>query len=823
MQVSWNSQPAFHSPCRSRVSPTHPLSALQYRELQGAESSEFLQCFPTGVQYLAGGVESGFTHVERDSWPTRLLHIKGRRNVRVLEVPLSLSSLNSGDVFLLDAGLTLYQWNGGEASRAEKAKGAQIAQCIKDDERGGRAALRLLAEGDSSPEMVAFLALLGYSGAPDKVVIATADEGGADDAADVAAAAPRLYKQPPGGSIAANNEITARPLERSLLDPAAVCVLVSGGAAYAWVGKRAGAEDKKRALVTAGEAAAAAGLSAQASLKVVKEGTEPALFTQAFHRWAAISLPTPEQLGRTPSGTIRRASEVVDVEALVRSAKRAAADDNADGDAQVVEQPGSGELTVWRIENFERAPVPKEQYGQLYSGDSYVILYTYKDGSNRPAAFIYFWQGRDSSADERAAAALQAKALDDSMGGYPVQVRVVQGSEPAHFHKLFGGHMVVHTGGVASGFKNANQASTDNAGSATALYHVRGTTAFNTHAVQVVSKAGSLNSGDCFVLLVPRTKAAVWQGKYSSPEEQACAQGVATRLAPLYGLPNGAEGVSVAEGQEPDWFWEALGGKGEYAAVDGDAPPPSQAPRLFQLCDAAAGGMGVRCEEVFNYSQDDLCDDDVMLLDVGNTVFLWVGNGATENEKASSQQLAERYIAAASAADGRSPDTPVLSVRAGAEPPMFKCHFIGWDDTKAAAFVDPALMRQNSLAEAAAKVVAEKEAAAAAASAKAAAAVAALELQRKEKAQPVAEAADAAPASAPAPVGRASVTVPPGSKIVPLAQLKELREDSGLDLTAKETYLSDAEFAQALGCSKADFAKLPKWKQGDAKKKAGIY
>ena len=789
----------------------------QYRELQGAESSEFLQCFPTGVQYVAGGVESGFTHVERDSWPTRLLHVKGRRNVRVLEVPLSLSSLNSGDVFLLDAGLTLYQWNGGEASRAEKAKGAQIAQSIKDDERGGRAVLHLLAEGDASPEMVAFLGLLGYTGSPDKVVIASADEGGADDAAEVASA-PRLYKQPQGGSIAANCEITVRPLERSLLDTSAVCVLVSGGAAYAWVGKRAGADDKKRALVTAGEAAAVAGLPKQAGLKVVKEGTEPALFTQAFHRWAAISLPTPAQL-RSPSGSIRRASEVVDVEALVRNAKQAAAEDAV----EVVEQPGSGELSVWRIENFERAVVPKEQHGQLYSGDSYVILYTYKDGSNRPAAFIYFWQGRDSSADERAAAALQAKALDDSMGGYPVQVRVVQGSEPAHFHKLFGGSMVVHSGGVASGFKNSTQASTDNAGSATALYHVRGTTPFNTHAVQVGPQAASLNSGDCFVLLVPGAKNAVWQGKYSSPEEQACAQGVAARLAPLYGLPAGSVAMSIGEGQEPAWFWEALGGKGEYAAVDGDAPPPSQAPRLFQLCDAAAGGMGVRCEEVFNYSQDDLCDDDVMLLDVGNTVFLWVGNGATENEKASSQELAERYIAAAAAADGRSPDTPVLAVRAGAEPPMFKCHFIGWDDAKAAAFVDPALQRQNSLAEAAAKAQADKEAAAAAASAKAAAAVAALELQRKEKAQPAAEAAAEAPASAPAPVGRASVTVAPGTKVIPWAQLKELREDSGLDLTAKETYLSDAEFKQALGCTKADFAKLPKWKQGDAKKKAGIF
>ena len=43
------------------------------------------------------------------------------------------------------------------------------------------------------------------------------------------------------------------------------------------------------------------------------------------------------------------------------------------------------------------------------------------------------------------------------MGGYPVQVRVVQNKEPPHFFKIFEGMMVVHDGGIASGFKNSEQ------------------------------------------------------------------------------------------------------------------------------------------------------------------------------------------------------------------------------------------------------------------------------------------------------------------------------------------------------------------------------
>lgn len=64
-----------------------------------------------------------------------------------------------------------------------------------------------------------------------------------------------------------------------------------------------------------------------------------------------------------------------------------------------------------------------ERYGQFYGGDSYVLLYAYKDKQGREAWIIYFWQGRDSTKDEIGASALLAKELDDSMGGAPVQVR----------------------------------------------------------------------------------------------------------------------------------------------------------------------------------------------------------------------------------------------------------------------------------------------------------------------------------------------------------------------------------------------------------------
>ena len=48
--------------------------------------------------------------------------------------------------------------------------------------------------------------------------------------------------------------------------------------------------------------------------------------------------------------------------------------------------------------------------------------------------------------------------LDERLGGQPVQVRVVEGKEPAHFMAIFGGKMKIFQGGKGSSFdKEGNQ------------------------------------------------------------------------------------------------------------------------------------------------------------------------------------------------------------------------------------------------------------------------------------------------------------------------------------------------------------------------------
>lgn len=127
------------------------------------------------------------------------------------------------------------------------------------------------------------------------------------------------------------------------------------------------------------------------------------------------------------------------------------------------------------------------------------------------------------------------------------------------------------------------------------------------------TSAKNLNSGDSFVLLND-TSAVIWHGKLCNQDEKSFAEFLAKKLA-------GEKNVTVMnEGSETPEFWEKLGGKAEYPKI-GDISNPELPARLFQITDSVTGGHGINVVEIFNYDQEDLCDDDVMLLDTYREVY----------------------------------------------------------------------------------------------------------------------------------------------------------------------------------------------------------
>lgn len=137
------------------------------------ETQLFLSYFKTGIFYLEGGVESGFKHVEPKTYEKTLFIVKGKRYPRVWKVELKASSLNEGDVFILDLGMKLFFWPGKEANVNEKVKGMEIVFNIKNGERGAHPQV-FYPRDDQEAEKV-FWAELG--GKPDKINPPIEDEG----------------------------------------------------------------------------------------------------------------------------------------------------------------------------------------------------------------------------------------------------------------------------------------------------------------------------------------------------------------------------------------------------------------------------------------------------------------------------------------------------------------------------------------------------------------------------------------------------------------------------------------------------------------------
>lgn len=217
---------------------------VQYREVSGYESERFLSYFTPGIRILEGGVASGFHHVKPEDYKPRLLHIKGRgNNVRVTEVPLSHTSLNSGDVFILDAGLRIFQWNGKSGGPGEKRKGAVLSGAIKD-EREGRPTLTVHEEGDS--DLGDFWKILGGEGP-----VKSAAEGGSDDAP--AGTAKVLYSVSDASGKLEFTKVAEGKITRANLNSNDAFIFDVGPQVFAWIGKGASAQERKAALQLAAD------------------------------------------------------------------------------------------------------------------------------------------------------------------------------------------------------------------------------------------------------------------------------------------------------------------------------------------------------------------------------------------------------------------------------------------------------------------------------------------------------------------------------------------------------------------------------------------
>ncbi|KAJ8403509.1 hypothetical protein AAFF_G00352810 [Aldrovandia affinis] len=731
--------------------------SVQHRETQGHESSTFRGYFKQGIIYKRGGVASGMTQVEINTYNIRrLLHVKGRKHVVAGEVDMSWSSFNKGDVFLLDLGNLIIQWNGPKSNRMERLKGMILAKDIRDRERGGRAQVTVVEGEDEKSSEEAMKLMKQALGErrdikdpiPDQVV---------DQALKYSI---KLFQISDAQGNLVMHEVGMKPLTQDLLNHKDCYLLDQGGThLFIWKGKKASKTERFESMDKAELYKKAKGYPPWTYVEIVNDGSESAVFKQLFQRWSV-----KEQIAGLGTGQ----RKIAKVEQIKFDATSMHARPDLSARQRMVDD-GTGKVEVWRIENNEMAPVDKKWLGHFYGGDCYLILYQY-EVSCRVHYILYIWQGHHSSTVEQAASTYQAMILDQQHNGELVQVRVPMGKEPMHLMAIFKGKMIVYEDG-------SSRVATTQIQPAIKLFHIHGTNEFNTRAIEVPARSTCLTSNDVFVLKTD-TSCYLWYGKGCNGDEREMGKMLADIISKR-------EKHVIAEGQEPADFWVNLGGRSQYSNSKRLYEETQHiTPRLFECSNQTGRFLAT---EITNFTQEDLDEYDIMLLDIWDQVFLWIGKGANEAEKGAAVTMAQEYLKNHPGA--RNVNTPIVLIKQEFEPPTFIGWFHAWD---------PHMWHDGKSYEQLKSELGD-----------------AIDIIKitvdMTKLNSTMDSIGIMPS--------VLLTFPADKLVNRLTE--ELPE--GVDPTRKEEYLSNEDFALVLGVARLDFYSMPIWKQKNLKKEKGLF
>jgi gelsolin len=251
---------------------------VQHRQVQGHESEKFKGYFEF-LEYLDGGIESGFNHVEPTPENPFLFRVKGtRKKMTLTQVALSKNSLNDGDSFILTKGKgTVWCWHGNKAHPLEKANSNSWAlhMCVQGH-------VVVMDQGDGDEEYPDFWGCVGEGVIGPHV----------DDDHEVEEFIPVLYRvdgdpTKPLEKVATGVPVkktskTVRCLQKSDLDHDDVFLLDNGWEVSIWVGKGADHHEKLAAMAAADRYAKIEPRALELPVVILKDGRETEKFQAYF-------------------------------------------------------------------------------------------------------------------------------------------------------------------------------------------------------------------------------------------------------------------------------------------------------------------------------------------------------------------------------------------------------------------------------------------------------------------------------------------------------------------------------------------------------------
>lgn len=795
--------------------------AVQYREVQGLESEKFLSYFRPCIIPIDGVFSSKLGDLNEETYQIRLLTCRGDHVVHVKEVPFSRSSLNHNDVFILDTASKLFLFSGCNSSTQERAKALEVVQYIKENKHGRNCEVAIIEDGKlvGDSDVGEFWSLFGgYAPIPRDSPSTTSMEP------NLCSPSVKLYWINTKGKLC---ESGTNPLNKDILSIDKCYMLDCDTEIFVWMGRTTSITERKTSISATEDFLNSNGRSTGTHLTFLTEGTETAAFRSYFDNWPQKVEPKLYEEGREKVAAIFK-QHGYDVKELPPQE-----------DYQSIIDC-SGAPKVWRVNADELSPIPDPEQTKFFSGDCYILQYAYP-GNGRDEILLYAWFGCESIMEDRVDAISHMITLVGSKKGQPVLAQVIEGKEPLQFFSILK-TLIVYKGGLSKRYKEYIEekgiADETYDGKKTALFRVQGTSANNMQAIQVDHVSSSLNSSYCYIL---QTEASffTWIGSLSSTRDHDLLDRMLDVIGPAW------QPMSVREGNEPDAFWNALGGVAEHPReklFNGYTEDPN----LF-TCAIIENDLKVK--EIFDFTQDDLTTEDVLVLNCHNEIHVWVGRHSKVTSKQQALSLGLKFLEADVLHEGLSVETPIYIVAEGHEPPFFT-HFFNWDPLKANMHGNSFERKLAILKGKPPKLDAPSRYSlkghsrettpdglrsssvgfnGLAKSAPPASTIRSSDNRQISSQTPVVRKlfSESSPNNEEpkSPSGNGSNLQVDKSEtdahllIHPYERLKVVSTDpaTGIDITKREAYLSDEEFQEKFGMTKNAFYKLPKWRQNKLK------
>ncbi|KAF8516302.1 fragmin60 [Hysterangium stoloniferum] len=334
---------------------------------------------------------------------------------------------------------------------------------------------------------------------------------------------------------------------------------------------------------------------------------------------------------------------------------------------------------VWRVEKFKIVEWPEERKGTFYSGDSYIVLHTYKKTpeSNELCYDLHFWLGEETTQDEAGTAAFKTVELDDHLHGLPVQYREVQANESPRFLSYFS-HFVTLHGGVSTGFHHV---SSPPPLELHRLYHIKSiatVTPGGTHGShfvirQVRPDVASVRQAEGDVLVLDKG-AQIWQfnRKGSAGKERFKASEFTRSI--IEDRQKSSHFKAIDEGGSGAGSFLTDLGTDAVSIVAAPGSKPSSIPlALFRLSDAS-GTFTLNAVLTSPPRLTDLSSSDIFILDhTGDrdapAVYIWIGKGASTEERRLGVHFAQKYLQDKKGAGAAR--IPVVKINEGRENEAF--------------------------------------------------------------------------------------------------------------------------------------------------------